>query len=27
DLQRKAIGFELDEGNYLRAMKWLEETK
>ena len=27
DLQRKAIGFELDEGNYLRAMRWLEETK
>lgn len=27
DLQRKAIGFELDEGNYLRAMQWLEETK
>ncbi len=27
DLQRKAIGFELDEGNFLRAMKWLEETK
>lgn len=27
DLQRKAIGFELDEGNYLRAMKWLEETQ
>ncbi len=27
DLQRKAIGFELDEGNFLRAMRWLEETK
>lgn len=27
DLQRKAIGFELNEGNYLRAMKWLNETK
>ncbi len=27
DLQRKAIGFELDEGNYLRAVNWLEETK
>lgn len=27
DLQRKAIGFELDEGNYLRAMKWLEDTQ
>lgn len=27
DLQRKAIGFELDEGNYLRAMRWLEQTK
>lgn len=27
DLQRKAIGYELDEGNYLRAMKWLEGTK
>ena len=27
DLQRKAIGFELNEGNYLRAVQWLEETK
>jgi DNA modification methylase len=27
DLQRKAIGFELDEGNYLRALEWLEKTK
>lgn len=26
DLQRKSIGFELDEGNYLRAKNWLEET-
>jgi len=26
-LQRRAIGFELDEGNYLRAIKWLSETK
>jgi ParB-like chromosome segregation protein Spo0J len=27
DLQRKAIGFELDEGNYLKAVNWLGETK
>lgn len=26
ELQRKAIGFELDEGNYLRSMRWLKET-
>jgi len=26
-LQRNAIGFELDEGNYLRAMTWLREGK
>jgi len=26
DLQRKAIGFELDHGNYMRAMSWLQAT-
>jgi site-specific DNA-methyltransferase (adenine-specific) len=27
DLQRNAIGFELNEGNYLRAMAWLREKQ
>jgi len=26
DLQRRAIGFELDEDNYTRALSWLQET-
>ena len=26
DLQRQAIGFELDADNYARALNWLQET-
>lgn len=27
DLHRKAIGFEVDKDNYIRALNWLNETK